>query len=46
MKIRPVEAEVFRADRWTDISKLVATFPNFANAPNNDWAGEPIKANV
>jgi hypothetical protein len=45
MKVLRVEA-LFRADRWTDIAKLVVTVLNFANAPNNDWAGEPNKANV
>jgi hypothetical protein len=42
MKIHSMEAELFHAD----IAKLVVTFLNFANAPNNDWAGEPNKANV
>jgi hypothetical protein len=32
MKIRPVEAELFRADRRTDITKPIVTFRNFANA--------------
>jgi hypothetical protein len=45
MKVLPVEA-LFLADRWTDIAKLVVTFLNLAKAPNNDWAGEPNKANV
>ena len=45
MKIRPLEAE-FHADRRTDIANLVVTFLNFANAPSNDRAGEPNKANV
>jgi hypothetical protein len=35
MKIRPVGAEVFRADRRTDITKLIVAFRNFANAPSN-----------
>jgi hypothetical protein len=36
MKIRPVEAELFHADRTdgqTDMTKLVIAFRNFANAP-------------
>jgi hypothetical protein len=35
MKIRPVGAELFYADRQTDITKLTVAFRNFANAPNN-----------
>jgi len=31
---RPVGAELFRADRWTDMMKL-NTFRKFANAPKN-----------
>jgi len=38
MKIRPVEAELFRADRRTGMTKLIAAFRNMANAPNNDSA--------
>ena len=34
MKIRVVGAELFHADRQTDMTKLVVTFRNFANAPN------------
>jgi hypothetical protein len=37
-KIRPAGAELFRADRWTDgridMTKLVAPFRNYANAPD------------
>jgi len=42
MEIRPVRIEFFhadtrltdrRADRGTDMTKLIATFRNFANAP-------------
>jgi hypothetical protein len=40
MKIRPVESELFHADRRsdgrTDITKLIAAFRNFANAPKNE----------
>jgi hypothetical protein len=32
MKIRVVGAELFRADRQTDMKKLVVAFRNFANA--------------
>jgi len=32
MKIRPVGAELFHADRRTDIMKLIIAFRNFANA--------------
>jgi len=35
-KIRPVGAELFHADRQTDITmKLIVAFRNFANAPKN-----------
>jgi hypothetical protein len=38
MKTRPVGAGLFQADGrrdgWTNITKLVVTFRNFANAPN------------
>ena len=33
MKIRPVGAEMFHADRRTDIKNLIVTFRNLANAP-------------
>ena len=33
MKIRVVGAELFRVDRRTDVTKLIVTFCNFANAP-------------
>ena len=33
MKIRPVGAELLRADRWTDMTKLIVAFAIFANAP-------------
>jgi len=35
MKILPVMAELFRADRQTDTTKLIDGFRKFANAPNN-----------
>jgi len=33
MKIRPMGAELFHADGRTDMTKLIAAFHNFANAP-------------
>ena len=33
VKIRPVGAELFRADGQTDIMKLTVAFGNFVNAP-------------
>ena len=37
MKIRPVEAELFHADRWkdgrTDMTKQIVAFRNSANTP-------------
>ena len=33
MKIRAVGAELFHADRRTDITKITVAFRNFANAP-------------
>jgi len=42
MKIRPVGAELFHADRqtdsWTDMTELIAHFQNFANAPKKQQA--------
>jgi hypothetical protein len=35
MKICPVGIEVFRADRRTDVTKLIVVFRNFAIAPKN-----------
>jgi len=32
-KISPVGAELFLADRQTDITKLTIAFPSFPNAP-------------
>jgi len=34
MKIRPVGAALYHADRRTDMTKLIAAFYNFAKAPN------------
>jgi len=40
MKIRPVGAKLFHADRRvdtrTDMMKLMVTFRNFANTPKNE----------
>ena len=33
MKIHSVGAEMFHADRRTDITKLIVAFCNFVNAP-------------
>jgi hypothetical protein len=39
MKIRPVMAELFNADRqtdrWADTTQLIVAFRQFANAPKN-----------
>ena len=35
MKIRPVGAELFIADRRTDMTKLIVVFRNFAKAPES-----------
>jgi hypothetical protein len=35
MKIFPIGTELFRADRQTDMTKLIVAFCNFANAPKN-----------
>jgi hypothetical protein len=35
MKIRPAGAELFHADRRTEMTKLRVTFRNFANGPKN-----------
>jgi hypothetical protein len=33
MNTRPVRAELFQANRRTDMAKLIVAFRNFANAP-------------
>jgi len=35
MKICPVGAKVFIADRRTDVTKLIVAFRNFADAPKH-----------
>ena len=39
MNVHPVEAELFHADRWTDITKLIVAFRKFTNAPNRTQRG-------
>jgi hypothetical protein len=36
MKFRPVRAELFHADGWTDMTKLRVAFRNFAKAPKSN----------
>jgi hypothetical protein len=36
MKIRPMRAEMFRADEYTDMAKLFVTHRNFANSPKKE----------
>ena len=36
MKIRSLGAELFHAERWTDMTRLIVVFRNFANAHKND----------
>jgi hypothetical protein len=35
IKIRPVGAELFHADRRADMTKLIVAFRNLAKAPKN-----------
>ena len=44
MKIRPVGAELFHADGRTDMTKLIAPFRNFANAPKNEQQSRSQRA--
>jgi hypothetical protein len=46
MKIRPVGAEMFYADRQIDMSKLTVAFRNFANAPKNVVSATPKLLNA
>jgi len=39
MTIRLVGAELFHADRRTNMKKLIVAFRNFPNAPNNGAFG-------
>ena len=36
MKMHPVEAKLFHADRWTNVMKEIVTSHNFANVPNKN----------
>jgi len=36
LKIHPVGAEMFRADRRRDMTKLIVVFRNFVKAPEKD----------
>jgi len=42
-KIRPARAELFHADRWTDMTKLTVAYRNFANAHKNGRGTIPAK---
>ena len=42
MKIRVFGAELFHADRRTDMTKLIAAFRNFANALENQRPEEKL----
>jgi hypothetical protein len=35
-------AELFQADRQTDMTKLIIAFRNFANTPKNEDSQQPI----
>jgi hypothetical protein len=37
MKIRPVEAELFSADRQTDMTNIIVAFRNFAERTKNTY---------
>jgi hypothetical protein len=43
MKIRPAGAELFRGDRWTDMTKLTVPYRSFANAHKNGRGIIPAK---
>ena len=45
MKSRLIGAELFHADRRTDITKLKVAFRNFKNAPKNQPNG-PAKKSI
>ena len=38
MKIRLMGAELFHADRRTDMTKVIVVFRNFANSPINQYS--------
>jgi hypothetical protein len=35
-----------RTDRWTDMTKLIVAFRNFANVPNNVWLEQIISVSI
>jgi len=35
-----------RTDGWTDMTKRLVDFRNFANAPKNEWCCTPIPPNA
>jgi len=37
-----VEAELFHADGWTDMTKKIVTLRNFANAPKYEVINEKV----
>jgi hypothetical protein len=46
MEIRPVGAELFHADGWTDMTKLIVAFRNFANKPKNWESVGNLRQNI
>jgi hypothetical protein len=40
MKVRPVGAQLFHADRRTDMTKLIVVFRNFTEAPKTENTGK------
>jgi hypothetical protein len=49
MNIRPIAADLFHAERWTDTTKLGIAFRNFVNEPKNQQHGvimEILKCNL
>jgi len=43
MKIIALEAELYRADRRTDMTNLLVAFRNFVNRPQNQLQLQTIK---
>jgi hypothetical protein len=46
MKIRPVGVELLHAVRWTDMTKLIVAFRNFANAPKKQGSCRSLFGNT
>jgi hypothetical protein len=46
MKIRPVGAELFHADRQTDMAKIIVTFRHLANASEDRETTDSPSASV